>query len=276
MNVVFSVDFEGASGIVSTKEIFESGSEFARGKEYLTHDTNAAVEGALEAGAKRIVVHDSHGLDQRNLLFDKLHPAAEVVRGTPVLFFENLQAEFDACFLIAAHSSYDKPEGVLNHLFSSVHFRSVRIDGRPICEGELSAALAGHLGIPTVLVTGDDVACAELKHFIPEIETAVVKQAISRYAASCLPLSRTEVLIREAAKNALIRVSKNEIPPYRYEGEKVVEIDLRTPYQAAVISELTSAERKAPCTIGYAAANVLEVYRLLRLVLYLVNSSLIP
>lgn len=170
MRVVFSVDIEGASGIVSPKEVFEGGIDFDRGREYLTRDVNAAVEGALEAGAARIVLHDSHGLHQRNLFFEKIHPAAEVVRGTPILFFEGLKPEFDACFLIAAHSSYDEPKGVLNHLFSSMHFRSVRLDGRPVSEGEVSAALAGHLGIPTVLVTGDDVACAEMKRFIPGIE----------------------------------------------------------------------------------------------------------
>jgi len=276
MNVVFSVDFEGASGIVSPKEITEGGPDFDRGREYLTHDVNAAVAGALEAGATRVVVHDSHGLDQRNLLFDKIHPAAEVVRGTPVLFFEDLREKFDACFLIAAHSSFDEPRGVLNHLFSSMHFRSVRVDGRPICEGEVSAALAGHLGIPTVLVTGDDVACAELRRFIPKIETAVVKKAITRYAAECLPLSRTEPLIREAAKRAVARVSRNEIPPYVYRGEKTVEVELRAPYAAGVIAELTGSTQTGPCTVRQVAADVLEAYRFLRLVLYLVNSKLIP
>lgn len=89
-------------------------------------------------------------------------------------------------------------------------------------------------------------------------------------------MSRTETLIREAVKNAVIRVSKNKIPPYRYEGQNSVEIDLRTPYQAAVISELTKAKRTAPCKIGYTVVDVIEVYRFQRLTLYLVNSSLIP
>jgi len=120
MKVVCSVDIEGASGIVSPKEILEGGIDFDKGREYLTRDVNAAVQGALEGGAKRVVLHDSHGLHQRNLLFEKIHPSAEVVRGTPILFFEDLRAGFHACFIIAAHSSYDEPKGVLNHLFSSL------------------------------------------------------------------------------------------------------------------------------------------------------------
>jgi D-amino peptidase len=276
MRVVVSVDIEGATGIVSRKEAFEGEIDYEKGREFLTRDVNAAVEGALEAGAGRIVLHDSHGLDQRNLLFDKVHPAAEVTRGTPILFFESLKPEFDACFLVALHSSYDESKGVLNHLFSSVHFRSVRLNGRPICEGEITAAIAGHYNIPTVLVTGDDVTCAEMKRFIPGIETAVVKYAISRFAATCLPFAKTEPMIREAARRAVLNAKEGKVEPYRYQGTKDLEIELRSPFQAEVIADLTKAKMNGLTTISYSASDALEVYRYLKLVLYLVNSSMIP
>jgi len=54
------------------------------------------------------------------------------------------------------------------------------------------------------------VACAEMKKFIPETETAVVKYAISRYAARCIPLSKTEFLIREAAKRATMKAREEK------------------------------------------------------------------
>jgi D-amino peptidase len=276
MRVVVSVDIEGATGIVSRKEVFEGEIDYEKGREYLTRDVNAAVEGAVEAGAHRIVLHDSHGLDHRNLLFDKVHPAAEITRGTPILFFEALKPEFDACFLVALHSSHDESKGVLNHLFSSIHFRSVRVNGKPICEGEITAAIAGHYNIPTVLVTGDDVTCAEMKRFIPGIETAVVKYAISRLAARCLPFAKTEAIIRDAAKRAILNAKEGNVEPYRYRGTKDLEIELRTPYQAEVISDLTKAKLKGLSTLSYPAPDALEVYRFLKLVLYLANSSMIP
>lgn len=276
MRVVCSVDIEGASGIVSPKETVEGAPDFDLAREYLTRDVNAAVEGALEAGATRIVLHDSHGLHQRNLLFHKVHPAAEVVRGTPILFFEGLRAEFDACFMIAMHSSYDEPRGVLNHLFSSAHFRGVRLNGRPASEGEITAAIAGHLGIPTVLITGDDVACAEMSRFIPEIETAVVKCAISRYAATCLPFAVTEPLIRTAARRALEKVRQGGIHPYRYTRPQEMEVEFRTPYMAEVIADLTGGRLGSPTTVRYTATDAMDVYRILRLGLYLANSPLIP
>ncbi len=276
MNVVCSVDIEGATAIVSPKEVSERGIDYEKGREYLTRDVNAAVEGAVLARAERIVLHDSHGLDCRNILFDKVHPSAEVVRGTPILFFEDLRAEFDACFLIAAHSSSDEPRGVLNHFFSSAHFKSVRVEGRPVSEGDISAALAGHFGIPTVLVTGDDVCCSKMRRIIPEIETVVVKHAISRYAAICLPFSKTEPLIRDAAKRALERTQKGEIPPYRYDDKpRQVEIDMGTPYQAQVIAELTQGETFGAAGIRWQKKGIIEIFRTLRLALYLVNSPLI-
>lgn len=276
MKIVVSVDIEGATGIVSTKETTENGCDYEEGREFLTRDVNAAIEGALEAGATKIELHDSHGLNLRNLIFDKIHPAAEIVRGTPILFFEGLQPGFDACFLVAAHSSYDEPQGVLNHLFSSVHHKSIKLNGTPISEGEISAAIAGHLGIPTVLVTGDDVACVEMQKFIPDIETAVVKYAISRYAARCLPFAKTEPIIREAAKRAVLKTKEGKIQPYRYKGPQELEIELNTPYRAKTIAELTDAKLVNTTTVMYTASDAMEVYRLLRLVLYLSNSSLLP
>ena len=76
------------------------------------------------------------------------------------------------------------------------------------------------------------MACAEMKKFIPEIETAVVKYAISRYAARCIPLSKTEFLIREAAKRATMKAREEKILPYKYKGPKEVSVDLKTPYRA--------------------------------------------
>jgi len=275
MRVVASVDIEGATGIVSKKETREGGIDYNLGKRYLTRDVNAAIEGALEAGATQVVCHDSHGLDCRNILLEDLNPAAEVVRGAPILFFEDLQPEYDACFIVAAHSSYSEERGVLNHLFSSQHFKDIKLNGQPICEAEHTAALAGYCGIPTVLITGDDITCGEMKKYIPDIETAVVKYAISRYAARCLPFSKTGPMIREAAKRALIKAKEGAIRPYTYEGKQDLEIRLNEPYRAKLIAELTEARMPTKDTVAYTARDAMEVYRLLRLVLFLSFSTIL-
>lgn len=50
----------------------------------MTDEANAAVEGALTAGAASVVVNYSH-CHMRNLLAEELHPAAELVSGGPKL-----------------------------------------------------------------------------------------------------------------------------------------------------------------------------------------------
>jgi D-amino peptidase len=81
MKVLISVDFEGISGIANANEIWA--------RQAITDDTNAAIEGALVAGATQITVMDSHGLTKDNILWDQLHPRGSLIRGgpnTPTLF----------------------------------------------------------------------------------------------------------------------------------------------------------------------------------------------
>jgi D-aminopeptidase len=66
------------------------------------------------------------------------------------------------------------------------------------------------------------------------------------------------------------------VEPYLYQGTKDLEIELRSPFQAEVIADLTKAKMNGLTTISYSASDALEVYRYLRIVLYLVNSSMIP
>ena len=111
MKVLISVDNEGISGIANMQEVWM--------REAVTEDTNAAIEGALAGGATEIVVMDSHGATKDNILWDRLHPRASVIRGgsnTPLYFREGLDEDTDAVFLVGWH---DKPgvKGVRAHCF---------------------------------------------------------------------------------------------------------------------------------------------------------------
>jgi D-amino peptidase len=46
----------------------------------MTNQANAAIAGALDAGANPVLVNDSHWL-MRNLLAEDLNPAAELLSG---------------------------------------------------------------------------------------------------------------------------------------------------------------------------------------------------
>ena len=61
MDVYIIVDMEGLSGITDGRMIRTGHQEWAtRGRREATLEVNAAIEGALAAGAKRIWVKDGH------------------------------------------------------------------------------------------------------------------------------------------------------------------------------------------------------------------------
>ncbi len=81
MNVYITMDMEGISGI-TTGDMARSGSaEWShRGRQQATDDVNAAIEGALAAGATRIWVQDMHDSGE-TILRERLNPRAELITG---------------------------------------------------------------------------------------------------------------------------------------------------------------------------------------------------
>ncbi len=64
--------------------------------------------------------------------------------------------------------------------------KTYRSPAVPRGEIGLNAAMAGHLGVPVVLLSGDDAACAEAAALIPEAVTVPVKEALGMAAAVTL------------------------------------------------------------------------------------------
>ena len=77
MKVYISVDMEGMAGAVVGDHMGGSG-DYERFRHIMTAEANAAVEGALAAGASEVVVNDSHG-PMTNILIEELNPDAELI-----------------------------------------------------------------------------------------------------------------------------------------------------------------------------------------------------
>ena len=67
LKVFISVDMEGITGVVNWEDVSRSGKDYDYFRRIMTLETNAAIEGALAAGATEILVRDSHG-SARNIL----------------------------------------------------------------------------------------------------------------------------------------------------------------------------------------------------------------
>jgi D-amino peptidase len=80
MKVYISTDMEGATGITTWDEVIPGKMFYEQSRKLLTNDVNSAIEGALEAGATKILVNEAHD-GMRNLLISELNPEATVIRG---------------------------------------------------------------------------------------------------------------------------------------------------------------------------------------------------
>ena len=205
MRVYISADMEGVSGVVhfAQTSLKEEAKEYDRARKWMTGEVNAAIEGALAGGATEIVVNDAHG-SMRNILLEELLPVAQLVTGSPkpLSMMQGIDEGFDAAFFIGYHTQAGSAYGTLNHTWSGrVH--SVVLNGRPVGELGLNAALAGHFGIPVVLVSGDQTLVEEARSILGDIEAVVVKHAYGMRAARCLAPSKAQTLIKHAATRAV-------------------------------------------------------------------------
>jgi D-amino peptidase len=110
---------------------------------------------------------------------------------------------FDGLFQVGCHAMAGTLNAFLDHTQSSASWFRYWLGGREMGEMGQVAAIAGHFGVPTLLVTGDEAACAEALEFFPGIETVAVKQARGRNYATCIHPQRSQQMIREAAARAV-------------------------------------------------------------------------
>lgn len=256
--VLIAVDMEGIAGVVTDQQLGPSGFEYARFRQFTTNEALAAIEGAREAGATEIVVADSHGNGQ-NLLIEQFPDDVEIVRSWPRRFgmMGGIDDTFDAVMMIGYHSSTSNKEGVRAHTFSSARLTDVKLNGQSMSEGTYAAYLVGEFGVPVILITGDNVATAEMKQLIPNIETAVVKEAYGFHSAKTMTPGAAVKLIREKAKSA-VENAKN-IQPVKFNGEVTLDIAFKNYRPVEVLKYLSVVDRIDSHTIRYVGKNMIEV-----------------
>jgi D-amino peptidase len=203
MKILISVDMEGVSGVVLGDHVRSSHKEYERFRKLMTAEANAAIQGALAGGAQEIVVNDSHGR-MANVLIEELDPAAELISGSPKPHYmmQGIGSDVDGVFLVGYHAASGTGSAILEHT-SRGHLVEVLLNGQPVGEMGLNAAVAGSYDVPVLLVTGDRAVTEEATALLGDVETVSVKEGVSRSAARCLHPEVARQMIREAAQRAL-------------------------------------------------------------------------
>ena len=228
MNVYISVDMEGCAGVLHREQTNPKGYDYELARALMTGEANAAIEGAFDAGAKRVVVSDGHGGNgMRNLLPEALDARAEVVQGSPrrlgqlAGIDDAADGGFDGLLMIGYHTRHGRA-GVLSHTTNGQAIADLWLGDALVGEMGLNARLAGSFGVPTLLATGDDLTVAEAESDCPGCHTVAVKWALGRYAARALHPARARAAIRAGTVAALAR--RAEVAPVRVEGAVRVRI----------------------------------------------------
>ena len=270
MRIVISAGMAGASGVASARDA--AGSEAAR--RWLTDDINAAVEGAMENGATAFVLHLGGGPAQSDVLLDLLHPAVEVIRGRPLVFYEetDLARGYDGAFMIGLPARAGQ-NALLSRVLSWPLIREVRLNGQPVGEAELAASLAAAYGIRTVLVAGDDRVCLDMQRWSGgKVEAAVVKYSLSRHMARCVSLIEARERIRNAASKAVDRLGAGGRPTSPLPSR--LEVDFDEPEVARAVARMPEIGYDGGCTVRYLDEDFKRVYRVLVAMFWIATSRL--
>jgi D-amino peptidase len=257
LKVHISVDMEGVAGTVTDDQLGPAGFEYARFREFMTREALAAVTAAKEAGASEVVVADSHG-NGENLLIEMFPPDVRVVRSWPrrLSMMAGIDKSFDAAIFIGYHASTNNAEGVRAHTFSSATLTRVALNGAEVTEGVWNAAIAGHFGVPVVMMSGDDAAVAEVRRTVGDLEGAVVKQHLGFHSALTMTPQASCELIGRAVRAALAR--RGSFKPYVVPEPVTVDLSFKNYRAAEVLAYLPGVERVDAHSIRYRARTMLE------------------
>jgi D-amino peptidase len=118
------------------------------------------------------------------------------------------QLNHDGTFFIGAHAMAGTQNGFLDHTQSSLAWHDYILNRRRMGELAQWAIVAGNWGVPLLMMSGDEAACAEARNFFDPVETAVVKRALGRNRAELVEVSEARRRIREAARRAVALVGK--------------------------------------------------------------------
>ncbi len=261
MRVFVSFDMEGVAGIVDWEQCVGAGAAAETGRRLTQAEVNAAIDGAVEAGATEFLVNDSHWTMQ-NLVPDELHAGASYLSGRhkPLYMMQGLDGSFDAALFVGYHGSAGT-SSVLSHTYNPNAIGEVRLNGRVAGEAAINALVARHHGVPIALVTGDATTAQEAEWFAAGTERVVVKESVTRLAAANLHPEVARRSIREAATRALKGVSAGTIGPPAIEPPYGLEVDFLTADMADMATWIRGVERSGSRTVRIDGDDALATFR---------------
>lgn len=256
---------EGISGVVDWRHVGDDPSEYARFRQVMTDDVNAAVRGAFIGGATEVVVADGHG-SGRNVLVEKLDRRAKLNSGSPSTFsmVTGIDQDVDALMYVGYHARKGTLHGILSHTWTG-SVRNVFVNGLHVGEIGLNGLVAGHFGVPLIFISSDLAGCNEALDLFPGVEHVAVKKATGRYAAELLQVEEAQARIEATAAAAVRKFIRGEHPkPLKTKTPVKMRVEFDSADLADGASALPGCKRVDGRSIEYTAADMPAAHRAFR------------
>jgi D-amino peptidase len=250
-------DLEGTAGVVDFElQTYPTARYYDQAKRLATLEINAVVDGILEVGPAEVIILDGHG--PGGIDYELMHKEAKMMIGRP-LPQPWLDDSYDAMFLYGHHTMNRVETGVLAHSWSSKAISNVWLNDELIGEIGLNAAIAGHFGVPTVFISGDDDTMLEAQKYVPEIIGVSVKKGLTRTSAISVSPEKARDMLRAGAVEAMNRI--DDISPYQVEPPFTFRTEYLTASTAEAKANQDGIELISPHTVELQADDLIDLVR---------------
>ncbi len=265
MRAFISVDMEGMPHIVSPEHLSLKRALYGEARKIMTRITKCVCEELHNNGFDEVLIADSHG-PMVNLLVEELPDYTQVVRGFPrTTSMVSLIEECNVAVFLGYHAKFGTRRATMDHTYSGASIRYVKVNGIEVSELLLNSYVAGHYGIPVILVAGDEKLIKDdVKEYLPWAEYVILKRSIGRYSAVSRSIKAIESELRSKTKSACENVKTTR--PLRTEYPVNLEIRLLNSAYADTAELIPGVMRLDALTIRYQARDIIEAYKVMELV----------
>lgn len=265
MRIWIGTDMEGIGGVVHREHTARNGREHDRARRWMTDEVNAAIEACFDAGATAVTVAEGHGTC-RNLIPELLDRRARLCYGQmtnlPYSMLQGLDDSYQGAMLIGYHARAGLAPGLLDHNFWSQTLTEVLINGMAVGEAEMNAAYAGALGIPTLMIAGDDVLAGQIEANMAGsgVVTATTKRALGRFHAECLHPAEAAAEVGRRAAESLGLLKAGSVKPFGFGPKLTMQVTFLHPMYVDLACMVPGTKRIGPYRAEYRCKEYRELF----------------
>jgi D-amino peptidase len=262
MKLYCSTDMEGVAGVSSWEHVDARTPhpEYATYRRYFTLEVAAAIDGARRAGAREVLLNDSHG-PMRNLLFDELPSDVRVIFGNrkPYSMVQDADPSFGGAFFIGYHGAIGDSDAVLCHTYTPSVIYDLHLNGMRCSEATINAALLGAVGVPLLMITGDRTTVEGAQAQMPWVHGVIVKESIGTLCANSMSPAAAQRAIGAGAEYAVANAAKAK--PFILESPIEMRVTLAKTEQADYVEIIPGFERVGARDVRFVDPDIHTIFK---------------